>query len=146
MKKGVRNADRYNPLLIKNHGFWDSEKFLVLQTALQYKPWLIFFQVFIIIQFRTWAGMGAAYCGAARVRIKAWVGNLKQRVPITSKSSNFKCETQQYVVKLPKSAGARQYCPKILRMPSTLGTRAYSSPARTNFQQSLLSIYQKSMT
>ena len=27
-------------------------------------------------------------------------------MPIISKSSNFKCETQHYVVKLPKSAGA----------------------------------------
>ena len=31
--------------------------------------------------------------------IRAWVGNLKQRVPITSKSSKFKGETQHYVVK-----------------------------------------------
>ena len=46
---------------------------------------------------------------------KAWVGNLKQWVPITSKSSKFKGETQQYVVTLPKSAGARHYCPKILQ-------------------------------
>ena len=58
---------------------------------------------------------------------RAWVGNLKQRVPITSKSSNFKGETQHYIVKLPKSAGARQYCPKIPWVPGTLGTRAISS-------------------
>ena len=37
---------------------------------------------------------------------RAWVRNLKQQVPITSKSSNFRGETQRYVVKLPKSAGA----------------------------------------
>jgi hypothetical protein len=59
---------------------------------------------------------------------RALVGNLKQRVPITSKSSNFKGETQHYVVKLPKLAGARQNCPKILRVPGILGTRANSSP------------------
>ena len=47
-----------------------------------------------------------------------------------SKSSNFKGETQHYVVKLPKSAGAGQYCPKIPRVPATLGTRANSSPER----------------
>ena len=39
-----------------------------------------------------------------------------------------KGETQHYVVKLPKSAGARQYCPKIPQVPGTLGTRANSSP------------------
>jgi hypothetical protein len=48
---------------------------------------------------------------------RAWVGNLKQRVPITSKSSKFKGVTKHYVVKLPKSAGARHYCQKILRVP-----------------------------
>ena len=53
---------------------------------------------------------------------------MKQRVPITNKSSKFKGATQHYVVKLPKSAGARHYCPKILRVPGTLGTRANSSP------------------
>jgi len=53
---------------------------------------------------------------------------LKQRVPITSKSSKFKGATQHYVVKLPKSAGARHYCPKIQGVPGTLGTRANSSP------------------
>ena len=63
---------------------------------------------------------------------RAWVGNLKQRVPITSKSSKFKGATQHYVVKLPKSAGARHYCPKIQRVPGTLGTRANSSPAFRN--------------
>ena len=64
------------------------------------------------------------------------MGNLKQRVPITSKSSNFKGETQHYVVKLPKSAGVRQYCPKILQVPGTLGTCANSSPGllHLNFQ------------
>ena len=36
--------------------------------------------------------------------------------------------TQHYVVKLPKSAGARHYCPKSLPVPGTLGTRANSSP------------------
>jgi hypothetical protein len=49
-------------------------------------------------------------------------------VPITSKSSNFKGATQHHVVKMQKSAGARQYCRKILRVPGTLGTRANSSP------------------
>ena len=44
---------------------------------------------------------------------RAWVGNLKQRVPITSKSSKFKGETQAYVVKFPNSTGARYYCQKI---------------------------------
>ena len=34
-------------------------------------------------------------------------------VPMTSKSSKFKGATQDYVVKLPNSAGARLYCPKI---------------------------------
>ena len=48
--------------------------------------------------------------------------------PVQSKSSKFKGETQHYVVKLPKSAGARHYCPKILRVPGTLGTHANSSP------------------
>jgi hypothetical protein len=33
-------------------------------------------------------------------------------VPITSKSSKFKGETKPCLVKLPKSAGARHYCPK----------------------------------
>ena len=56
---------------------------------------------------------------------------MKQWVPITSKSSQFKGETQYYVVKLPKSAGARQYCPKIQRVPGTLGTHANSSPECT---------------
>ena len=37
-------------------------------------------------------------------------------------------ETQPYVVKLPKSAGAGHYCPKIPRVPGTPGTRANSSP------------------
>ena len=55
-------------------------------------------------------------------KYRAWVGNLKQRVPITSKSSKFKGTTQHYVAKLPKSAGVRHYCPKSLRMPGTLGT------------------------
>ena len=62
---------------------------------------------------------------------RAWVGNLKQRVPITRKSSNFKGETHHYVVKLPKSAGARQYCSKIPRVPGTLGTLANSSPVKS---------------
>ena len=35
------------------------------------------------------------------IRVTAWVKNLKQRVPITSKSSKFKGATQHYVVKLP---------------------------------------------
>ena len=52
---------------------------------------------------------------------------MKQQVPITCKSSKFKSETQPYVVKLPKSKGASKYCPKIQRVPGTLGTRANSS-------------------
>ena len=35
------------------------------------------------------------------IRVTAWVKNLKQWVPITSKSSKFKGATQHYVVKLP---------------------------------------------
>ena len=58
---------------------------------------------------------------------RAWVENLKQRVPITSKSSKFKGVTQHYVLKLPKSAGARHYCPKIPWVTGTLGTCANSS-------------------
>ena len=54
--------------------------------------------------------------------------NLKQWVPITSKSSNFKGATKHYAVKLSKSAGARDYCPKIPWVTGTLGTRANSSP------------------
>ena len=42
---------------------------------------------------------------------------MKQWVPITSKFSKFKGKTQHYVVKLPKSVGARQYCPKIPQVP-----------------------------
>ena len=52
----------------------------------------------------------------------------KQRMPITSKSLKLKGVIQHYAVKLPKSAGARHYCPKIPRVPGTLGTRANSSP------------------
>ena len=52
---------------------------------------------------------------------------MKQRVPITSKLSKFKGATQHYVVKLPKLAGATHYCPKIQRVPGTLGTRTNSS-------------------
>ena len=36
---------------------------------------------------------------------------------------------QRYVVKVPKSAGAGQYCPKIPRVPGTRGTRTNSSSA-----------------
>ena len=72
-------------------------------------------------------------------RHSAWVGNLKQRVPITSKSSKFKGVTQPYVVKLPKYVGARHYCLKIRQVPGTPGTRANSSPETTG-AKSLLSI------
>ena len=65
---------------------------------------------------------------------RAWVGNLKQRVSITSKFSKFKGATHHYVVKLPKSAGTRHYCPKIPRVPGTLDTRANSSPAKCFWQ------------
>ena len=73
--------------------------------------------------------LGCAICIAvgSLIRLRAWVENLRQRVPITRKSSNFKGETH-YVVKLPKSTGARQYCPKLQRVPGTLVTRANSSP------------------
>ena len=75
---------------------------------------------------KLWLEKNSSY----RLRIyRAWVGNLKQRVPITSKSSKFKGAIQHYVVKLSKSAGTRHYCPKIQRVPGTLGTRANSSPA-----------------
>ena len=37
--------------------------------------------------------------------LRAWIGSLKQRVPITK--LKFKGETQHYVIKLPKSTGAR---------------------------------------
>ena len=57
---------------------------------------------------------------------------MKQWVPITSKSSKFKGASQYYVVKLPKSAGARHYCPKIQRVPGNLSTRANSSPVNNN--------------
>ena len=64
-------------------------------------------------------------CSLQGLRIGSW----KQRVPITSKSSKFKGATHYYVVKLPKSAGVRHYCPKIQWVPGTLGTFANSSPA-----------------
>ena len=41
---------------------------------------------------------------------------------------NSRVQQKHYLVKLPKSAGARHYCPKIPRVPGTLGTRANSSP------------------
>ena len=70
--------------------------------------------------------------------IRACVGNLKHPVPISSESSKFKDETQHYVVKLPKSAGARRYCPKIQRVPDTLGIHANSSPEQfQRFSQGL---------
>ena len=47
---------------------------------------------------------------------------------LCSKFSKFMGATQHYVVKLPKSAGARHYYSKIPRVPGTLGTRAKSSP------------------
>ena len=40
-----------------------------------------------------------------------------------------------YAVKLPKSAGARHYCPKILQVPGTPGTRANSNPEFGKFSQ-----------
>ena len=56
-------------------------------------------------------------------------GNTTHGKPCTgpvrcSKSSKFKGETQQYVEKLSKSAGARHYCPKIPRVPGTLAPLA----------------------
>ena len=42
--------------------------------------------------------------------------------------SKFKGVTHPYVVKLPKSTGARHYCLTVRRVPDTLGTRANSSP------------------
>ena len=44
----------------------------------------------------------ATFCSLGQSTRLAWVGNLKQRVPITGKSSNFKSETHHYVVELPK--------------------------------------------
>ena len=67
------------------------------------------------------------FCPCLILTNRAWVGNFKQRVPITSKSSKFKNETQAYVAKLPKSTGARYYCPKIPQVPGTPGTRVNSS-------------------
>ena len=49
-------------------------------------------------------------------------------MPITSKSSKFKGETQNHVEKVPKSATVRHYCSKIHRVPGTLGIRTNSSP------------------
>ena len=43
----------------------------------------------------------------------SWKFETAQRVPIISKSSKFKGATQHYVSKLPKSVGAKHYCPKI---------------------------------
>ena len=48
---------------------------------------------------------------------------------IISKSSKFKDQTQHYVARFPNSVGARNYCPKILGDPGTLGTHANSSPS-----------------
>ena len=45
-----------------------------------------------------------------------------------SKSSSFKAETQPYIVKFPKSAGAGQYCQKIPQVSGTCGTRTNSNP------------------
>ena len=66
------------------------------------------------------------------------VGNLKQWVAIASKSSNFKGETQHYVVKLPKSVGARKFCPKTLWVPGTLGTCSNSIPVVYNLHSARL--------
>ena len=64
---------------------------------------------------------GTKVCFISRpIAVRALVGNLKPGVPITSKSSKFKGATQHYVVKLPKSAGARHYCTKILWVPGKL--------------------------
>ena len=63
------------------------------------------------------------------------VRNFEQRVPITSKSSKFKGATQHYVVELTKPVGATHYCPKIPRVPGTIGTRANSSPEIMGFGQ-----------
>ena len=51
--------------------------------------------------------------------------------------SNFKGETQHYVVKLPKSVGARQYCPKIQQVPGTRGNHTNSSPESSHILASL---------
>ena len=66
------------------------------------------------------------------------VGNLKQWVAIASKSSNFKGETQHYVVKLPKSVGARKFCPKTPWVPGTLGTCSNSIPVVYNLHSARL--------
>jgi hypothetical protein len=63
--------------------------------------------------------------------------SLKQRVQITNESSKFKGATEHYVVKLPKSTGARHYYPKNPRLPGTLGTGANSSPESMLFQLAL---------
>ena len=64
----------------------------------------------------------------------------EQRLPITSKSSKFKGTSQHYLVKLPKSTGARHYCLKIARVPGTLGTHANSSPDRSYILLGLLRV------
>ena len=43
----------------------------------------------------------------------AWVGNLKQRVPLTSKFSKFKGEKQHYLAKFPKFIGVKHFYPKM---------------------------------
>ena len=64
---------------------------------------------------------------------RAWIGNLKQRVPITSKSSKLK-GVKPYVIKLPKSTGSIHYCPQIRRVPGTPSTRANSSSGSKEFE------------
>ena len=49
-------------------------------------------------------------------------------VLITSKSLKFEGVTEPYVVKLPKSTGARHWCPKIWRLTGIPGICANSSP------------------
>ena len=44
-KISIPNMRHYNPLLIINREFWESEKFLVIQTALHYKPRLIYYLI-----------------------------------------------------------------------------------------------------
>ena len=57
-------------------------------------------------------------------------------MPITSKSSNFKGETQRYVVKLSKSVGAEQYCPKIPRLPTFPQSEVQEQPMEvTQFER-----------
>ena len=104
-KKHIALSEK-KPPLVKSRPLWD----LNWIGQVNFRLTRAFWRIFLNVVWDTW--------------FRAWFGNLKQGVPITSKFSKFKGETQPYVVKLPKSVGARHYCPKILRVPGTPGTRS----------------------